>query len=80
MKLDVNDLAFIERNIGQLKKIIESRIQDYLNRIVDETDSQKREAMCLLVKELRMAIKLVIDIQGMPKDKQKEIREKYTGV
>lgn len=78
MRIDSDMQEFVKRNRGMLKKIVESRTQDYLNMVVDEPDPQRKEVFSLFVKELRLVL-TAIDNIGNQKEKPKP-GETFTGV
>ena len=78
MKIEKEVQDFIKTHRGMLSKIVNERMQDYFNKVVDEPDPARKEVLSLLVKEFRMAL-LAIDNLS----KQKEItksEEEFTGV
>ena len=78
MKLDKNEQDFIKTHQGMLKRIIENRITDYFNKVVDEPDLQRKEVLSLMVKEFRMALTTIENLSIIKKEKPQV--EEFTGV
>ena len=68
----------IKQHQGWIKEVIEDRTKDYLDRIVDEPDPQKKEVLCLMVKEFRMALTAINNLNNTKEKKKPD--EQFTGV
>lgn len=69
---------FIKTHQGMLRKIVNERMQDYFNRVVDEPDLHKKEVLSLLVKEFRMALITIDNISKLKETKNSV--EEFTGI
>ena len=78
MKLDKTTQDWIKSNQAILKRLVELRMQDYLNQVVDEEDTTKKAVLSLFVKELRMISRLIDNV--IAKKDMKKPEEKYTGM
>ena len=78
MRIDEKTRDWIRANQATLKRLIEDRTQDYLNRVVDEEDSKKKEVLSLFVKELRMIQRLIENIVNKKEDKKPDAE--FTGL
>ena len=78
MKLDKTTQDWIKSNQAILKRLVELRMQDYLNQVVDEEDEKRKAVLSLFVKELRMISRLIDNV--IAKKDMKKPEEKYTGM
>ena len=78
MKLEKSLQDWIKTNQTILKRIVEDRMQDYLNSVVDETDPQKKEVLSLFVKEMRVIQRLIDNVVNKKETKKPE--QEYTGM
>ena len=78
MKIDQNTQDFIKTHQAMLRKIVNERMQDYFNQVVDEPDSQRKEVLSLLVKEFRMALVTIDNLANLKE--VKKAGEDFTGV
>jgi len=78
MKIDKNEQDFIKTHRGMLNQIIQNRMADYFNKVVDETDPVRKEVLSLMVKEFRMALTMIENFGIIKKKKKQE--EPYTGI
>lgn len=79
MTIDSSTRDFIKTYQGQLKKLADEFLRDYLDRVVDEEDAQKREVYVQIVKELRK-VRMMIENIGSDKAPKKKPEEQFTGV
>ncbi len=79
MKINSNQQDFIKLHQGMIRTIIQERMTDYFNQVVDEPDLQRKEVLSLMVKELRMVLTMVDNICNL-KDKKKNDGDDFTGV
>ena len=78
MKFKREQTDFIKTNQAILKQIISERIQDYFDKILEEKDTQRREVLCLMVKELKMVMGMIDNLSNLKETKKLE--ESFTGV
>ena len=79
MKITEKQQDWIKIHQGMLRQILNERLQDYFNKVVDEENPQRKEVLSLMVKELRMTLTTIDNLCNL-KDKKKETGETYTGV
>ena len=78
MKLEKATQDWIKSNQAILKRLVELRMQDYLNQVVDEEDEKMKAVLSLFVKELRMISRLIDNV--IAKKDMKKPEEKFTGM
>lgn len=78
MILDSETRDWIRMNQGMLKKIVNDRMQDVFNSVVDEEDSEKKQVLSALVKEFRVALIMIENVSSQ-KDTKKPDKE-FTGM
>ena len=78
MRLDKTTQDWIKSNQAILKRLVELRMQDYLNQVVDEEDEKRKAVLSLFVKELRMISRLIDNV--IAKKDMKKPEEKFTGM
>lgn len=78
MNITSEQQDWVKLNQGMLRKILNERMTDYFNRVVDEPDPQKKEVLSLMVKELRATLVTIDNICNF-KNKKKE-GDEFTGV
>ena len=79
MKITEKQQDWIKIHQGMLRQILNERLQEYFNKVVDEENPQRKEVLSLMVKELRMTLTTIDNLCNL-KDKKKETGETYTGV
>lgn len=78
MKIDEDTKDFVKLHRLMLKKMLNERIEDYKQKMVDAEDSEKRDTMAEVVKELQRAVS---GIDTICNDKPKKEGDKdFTGV
>jgi len=78
MRLNEGQRDFIKTHQGMIRQILEGRLQDYMNGVVDEPDPQKKEVLSLVAKEFRRAL---VTLGNVTSEKQEpEKTDDFTGI
>ena len=75
--INSDEREFIKNNQGMIRGLIESRLQYYLNRVVD-VEPDRREMYVLMVKELRGVLTTMETL--LSGKEKKEGDKEFTGV
>lgn len=78
MKITSEDQEFMKINRGTIKRLLEGRMTDIMNELVDEESTEKKVLLSLLAKEFRKALIMLENISNTKE--KKEPGEKFTGM
>lgn len=78
MKITSSEQEFMKINRGPIKSLLEGRMTDIMNELVDEESTEKKVLLSLLVKEFRNALIMLENISNAKE--KKEPGEKFTGM